>query len=91
MQDREKIILFLDLKRKKDTEDPDKKWITTWNDYLWRIKYFYRWLTNTKGKEIDSISHDKWSTPPFTNIRMKRTKRLSPYSETEIWDHVYFI
>ena len=91
VQDREKIILFLDLKRKKDTEDPDKKWITTWNDYLWRIKYFYRWLTNTKGKEIDSISHDKWSTPPCTNIRMKRTKRLSPYSETEIWDRVYFI
>ena len=41
VQDKEKIIQFLDLKRKKDTEDPDKKWITTWNDYLWRIKYFY--------------------------------------------------
>jgi len=23
---------------------------------------------------------------PFINIKSKRTKRLSPYSETEIWD-----
>ena len=86
VQNKEKIFQFLDLKRKDDIEDPDKKWITTWNDYLWRIKYFFRWLINTKNKEIDITSHDNWSTPSFINIRMKRTKRLSPYSETEIWD-----
>lgn len=33
------IISFLDTKVKSSTADPDKKWITTWNDYLWRIKY----------------------------------------------------
>jgi integrase/recombinase XerD len=58
VQDKEKIIQFLDLKRKKDLEDPDKKWITTWNDYLWRIKYFYRWLSNTKDNEMDTAYHD---------------------------------
>ena len=41
---------------------------------------------NTKDKGIDTTSHDNWSIPSFINIRMKRTKRLSPYSETEIWD-----
>jgi integrase/recombinase XerD len=35
-------LQFLDLKRKTEDKDPDKKWITTWNDYLWRLKYFYR-------------------------------------------------
>ncbi len=42
IKDKEQIIEFLDLKRKTEVEDSDKKWITTWNDYLWRIKYFYR-------------------------------------------------
>jgi integrase/recombinase XerD len=36
------IIAFLDTRRKTKDEDPEQKWITTWNDYLWRIKIFYR-------------------------------------------------
>ena len=32
------IIAFLDTRRKTKDEDPEQKWITTWNDYLWRIK-----------------------------------------------------
>ena len=40
------IISFLDTKIKNSIVDPDKKWITTWNDYLWRIKYFFRWFHN---------------------------------------------
>jgi integrase/recombinase XerD len=74
------------LKRKTEDIDPDKKWITTWNDYLWRIKYFYRWLHNAKEKGVNVNSFDSWVTPSFINIKMKRTKRLSPYLETEIWD-----
>ena len=74
---KEQIIKFLDHKRKTEEEDPDKKWITTWNDYLWRIKYFYRWLYNAKEKGIDIII-DSWTRPSFINIKMKRTKRLSP-------------
>ena len=75
---KEQIIKFLDLKRKTEDADPDKKWITTWNDYLWRIKYFYRWLYNAKEKGIDIKSIDSWTRPSFINIKMKRTKRLSP-------------
>ena len=51
IQEKEQILDFLDLKRKIDKDDPDKKWITTWNDYLWRLKMFYRWLYNVKIKE----------------------------------------
>jgi hypothetical protein len=40
----------LDTKIKSTEEDPDRKSITTWNDYLNDIKYFFRWLHNTKIK-----------------------------------------
>src|SRR5918995_6611999 len=48
VKDSETIIAFLDFKRKSKEEDPEQKWITTWNDYLWRLKMFYRWLYNAK-------------------------------------------
>ncbi len=93
IKDKEQILKFLDNKRKLEIEDPDKKWITTWNDYLWRIKYFYRWLYNAKENGINAKSYESWITPSFINIKMKRTKRLSPYLETEIWerDELYTI
>jgi hypothetical protein len=43
---REQILRYLDTKIKNSDEDPEEKWITTWNDYLNRIKLFFRWLTN---------------------------------------------
>ena len=49
---REQIINFLDSKIKNPELDPDTKWITTWNDYLGDIKYFFRWLYNYKLVEI---------------------------------------
>jgi hypothetical protein len=35
-------ITFLDTKI--NAEDNEKKWITTWNDHLNRLKLFFRWL-----------------------------------------------
>lgn len=32
--EKDQIITFLNNKRKLQSEDPDKKWITTWNNYL---------------------------------------------------------
>ena len=35
---------------------------------------------------------DEWITPDFLQtINPKKTKRLSPYSETEIWDKDEFL
>lgn len=45
---KEQILKFLDSKIKNPELDPDKKWITTWNDYIGDIKYFFRWLYNDK-------------------------------------------
>src|SRR5215212_9576245 len=83
---KEEITAFLDTKIKIVEEDPDRKWITTWNDYLNDIKYFFRWLYNNKKKiekeynekeDIASSSSSDWETPSFTRIKKKKTKRLS--------------
>jgi hypothetical protein len=82
---REQILTFLNTKQKDENLDPSKRWITTWNDYLGTIKRFFRWLYNQRGKE-ELIPTSEWDTPQFVQIKKKKTKRLSPYSETEIWD-----
>lgn len=38
---RKQVVGFLDTKIKPELIDSDKKWITTWNDYLWRLKLFF--------------------------------------------------
>jgi integrase/recombinase XerD len=55
IKSKQQIVAFLDTKMKDHTSDPDKRWITTWNDYLWRIKYFLRWLYNHKKREERGI------------------------------------
>lgn len=83
------IVSFLDTKMKDTNTDPDKKWITTWNDYLWRIKYIFRWLYNyriVKENGEEPANSSDWITPPFVSISKKRTKRISPYLEAELWE-----
>jgi hypothetical protein len=92
VQLKEQITSFLDTKIKNLEGDPDRKWITTWNDYLHRIKHFFRWLYNQKDVETkglrrgEVITQQDWETPTFTRIREKRSKRISPYLETELWE-----
>jgi integrase/recombinase XerD len=88
IRNREQITTFLDTKVKSLEKDPDKKWITTWNHYLNRVRLFFRWLYNTRDCEVSSrnILSTEWETPAFVKIKGKKTKRISPYSETELWD-----
>ena len=88
---KEDVLSFLQSKIKDKEQDPEQKWITTYNDYLHRIKHFYRWLYNGNGTDIE-LSMDLWKTPVFMeSLKPKKTKRLSPYSETEIWDKDEFL
>jgi hypothetical protein len=48
VKDSETIVAFLDTRKKSIEQDQEQKWITTWNDYLWRLKMFYRWLYNVR-------------------------------------------
>jgi hypothetical protein len=86
IKSKNQIISFLDTKIKNTQDDPDKRWITTWNDYLVRIKYFFRWLYNCKDKDLDDIPFSEWETPDFVQIKKKKTKRISPYLENELWE-----
>ena len=90
IKENDPIISFLDSKLKDIENDPDRTSLVTWNDYLGRIKYFMRWLYNCRirdSKENGLLTDPVyWETPSFVQIRKKKTKRLSPYSETEIWD-----
>jgi hypothetical protein len=85
------ISLFLRTKIKKKEEDPDQKWITTYNDYLHRIKHFFRWMHN-KDERVLYSKMELWNTPSFlTSLGPKKTKRISPYAESEIWDKEEFL
>lgn len=88
---KESILDFLDTKIKSVQDDPEKRWITTWNHYLVHIKHFFRWLENNKIKADRGVSkspepQSNWQTPSFVQIQKKKTKRVSPYSESDIWD-----
>src|SRR5919202_1534415 len=65
---KEQITSFLDTKIKSLEQDPDKKWITTWNHYLHRIKHLFRWFYNQRGKD-DVIPQSEWATPAFAIIK----------------------
>ena len=60
------IIRFLNSKLKDVNDDPERKSIITWNDYLSRIKYFFRWLHNNKEKDA-SVYQSEWITPHVGN------------------------
>jgi integrase/recombinase XerD len=84
---RDQIVSFLSTKIKGVSIDPDKRWITTWNHYLNRIKLFFRWMYNvnfaSKGDNHndDDCSNDRvpeeWITPSFLKIKQKQTNRLN--------------
>jgi integrase/recombinase XerD len=86
IENKNQVISFLDTKIKNSEDDPDKRWITTWNDYLVRIKYFFRWMYNCKDKDLDDVPFSDWVTPDFVKIKNKKTKRISPYLENELWE-----
>lgn len=88
IKSKEDVLSFLNTKIKNKEDDPEQKWITTYNDYLHRIKHFFRWLYNVDK----NVPMDLWETPAFlTLLKPRKTKRLSPYSETEIWDKEEFL
>jgi integrase/recombinase XerD len=87
IQKKEQVLSFLDTRIKGTEIDPEKRWIRTWNDYLQRIKYFFRWLYNKRQPEVqglEALPQSGWITPSFIQIPEKRTKRISPYLENNI-------
>lgn len=79
------LLSFLDSKKKTLEDDPDQKWIVTWNDYFSRLNGFFRWDYN-KDNDLD---RDQWKTHPiFSGIRRKKNKRFSRYNPNEVWSQI---
>jgi hypothetical protein len=74
---KEQILHFLNTKTKDCTVDPDKRWIRTWNDYLQRIKYFFRWLSNYKQRAREAQPNSMGNTYICTDKR-KENKAIKP-------------
>ena len=68
---KDQVLGFLNTKLKRYEEDPDRRWITTWNNYLNRLRLFYRWLYN-HNKDMD---HENWQTPEFIKIKNKSSNK----------------
>lgn len=81
---KQQILAFVDTRVKTHDEDLDKKWITTWNNYLNRMKLFYRWLFN----HSNDIEYEYSETPEFFKIKTKKSKRVSPYLERNLLVHL---
>ena len=54
--DIQKILEFLNKRIKPKNVDSNEKWVITWNDYLGRFKFFFRWLYNYKIKGLKRTS-----------------------------------
>lgn len=81
VKEKHQITSYLNTFIKPD--DPEKKYIGTWNSYRSKLIAFYRWLYNADGNEDHE---ENWTTPEFVKIKSKLTKRLSPYNQNEIWE-----
>jgi hypothetical protein len=68
--DNKQVVGFLNTKIKSEQIDSDKKWITTWNDYLWRLilqalhsivqNYHIFWSYTLKNYPIMELSCGKF-------------------------------
>ena len=95
----------METKKKSKDLDPDQKWISTWNHYFHRIKHFFRWYSNCAFKLLEANSQEthikqqfyenenqeNWKSPDLLkNVKEKKTKRVSPYVENELWQKEEF-
>ena len=74
---KQQVISFLDIKRKSEDSDPEMKWITTWNHYLNRIRFLFRWFHNRYLSYPEVIGEADWETPDVVRIKNKKSKRFS--------------
>lgn len=81
-QNKEKNDLFK--KQKNLFDEYNEAWKKTWNDYLERLSYFFRWYYNYYINKIDEI--DEWVTPDFiSKIKRIRVKNPNRYDLSQQW------
>jgi site-specific recombinase XerD len=85
----EDIVSFLNSLRKNDSDDPNHKWIGTYNLYLVIISTFFKWFfyPTTEPKE-------RPKPEVIQNLKRLKRKEKSTYKPTDMWtqdDDILFL
>lgn len=76
------VKAFLRSKERSSEVDMEQRWVTTYNDYLSRLKMFFRWLYN----KDTNLPREEWTTPECVQMKKIKRKVLSAYSPSDIWN-----
>jgi len=95
---KEDIISYLGSLKKTESNDPNHKWIGTYNTRQMVLNKFFRWLYNyyyQHNKENGELDQKNWITPPcMQGIKQLSRKESSTYKPSDIWtseDHALFL
>jgi hypothetical protein len=78
--ERGEIISFLNSLRKTEAEDPNHKWIGTYNLYLITISTFFKWFYHPKTEPKQRPKPDV-----IQNLKQLKRKEKSAYKPTDMW------
>ena len=87
------IMNYLNSLKKTESDDPNHKWIGTYNTRQMVINKFFRWLYNQyQNNEFDQ---KEWITPAcMQGVKQLSRKEASPYKPSDLWtneDHAFFL
>ena len=87
------IMDYLNSLRKTELDDPNHKWIGTYNTRQMAINKFFRWLYNQyQNNETDQ---KRWIAPLcMQGVKQLSRKESFPYKPSDLWtseDHVLFL
>ena len=77
---RDDIISSLNFLRKSETEDPNHKWIGTYNLYLITISTFFKWFYYP-----DIEPKERPKPEVLLNLKQLKRKEKSVYKPTDMW------
>ena len=77
---RNEIVTFLNSLRKSETDDPNHRWIGTYNLNLLTLGTFFKWLYYPKTEPKERPRPDV-----LLNLKLLKRKELSTYKPSDMW------
>lgn len=77
---REDIVLFLNKLRKNESEDPNYKWIGTYNLFVITLGSFFKWFYYPKTEQKERPKPEL-----LDNIKQLKRKEKSVYKPSDMW------
>jgi integrase len=77
---RDDVVSFLNSLRKSETQDPNHKWIGTYNLYLMTIATFMKWFHDPK-----IASKERPKPEVLLNLKRLKRKEKSTYKPSDMW------